>query len=413
MTGRRRPVRRAVAALCLAGALVVNALANTLPLGGRTTGELSALYPNLIVPAGGTFSIWGIIYLLAAGWAGAQFLGRWAEAGRALAPAFALSSVLNAGWLLAWHHELVTLSVVVMAALLGVLLHLNRTMAGGRFSAPLLARAAFGVYLGWIIVATVVNVTAWLVAAGWGGAGIPRAVWATLLVVVGAAIGTFALLRLRNPFIGAAVAWALVGIAVNRWSDHPMIAWTAVAMAAVVAGAALARMARPPGARGAPVTALLAAILVPGAGGITASCAPPEPEPAPAEVHEIEPEPGTRALPLEAPVAVHLVAYPETISAERARAEEAGTLDDFFVAADDHNWYRAEALEFLDAQGIPVHARPRNAELWFLVEGEPRRFRWEGIHPWDLFVVLLPGSEPEALAPVEVGLHLDPQKLQR
>jgi hypothetical protein len=44
--------------------VVVNALATTIPLGGMTTGQLSDLYPNLFVPAGLTFSIWGLIYLL-------------------------------------------------------------------------------------------------------------------------------------------------------------------------------------------------------------------------------------------------------------------------------------------------------------------------------------------------------------
>jgi translocator protein len=237
--------RRPLAAACFAGTLVVNGLANSLPLGGRTTGELSALYPNLIVPAGGTFSIWGIIYLLLAGWAVAQFLADSAEAGRDLAPAFALSSVLNAGWLLAWHHGLVTLSVVIMVALLGILLHLNHTLAAGRLAAPHLARAAFGVYLGWIIVATVVNVTAWLVALGWGGAGVAAATWATVLVLVGAGIGLYALARLRNPYIGGAVAWALTGIAVNRWEDHPGIAWTAAAMALVVGVATVVRAVDP------------------------------------------------------------------------------------------------------------------------------------------------------------------------
>ncbi|HPF93546.1 MAG TPA: hypothetical protein PLV65_06405, partial [Tenuifilaceae bacterium] len=44
--------------------IVLNYLANALPLNGKTTGELSAEYPNLFVPAGLTFSIWGIIYLM-------------------------------------------------------------------------------------------------------------------------------------------------------------------------------------------------------------------------------------------------------------------------------------------------------------------------------------------------------------
>jgi hypothetical protein len=46
------------------GALVVNALANILPINGKNTGQLSDQYPNLFVPAGITFAIWGVIYIL-------------------------------------------------------------------------------------------------------------------------------------------------------------------------------------------------------------------------------------------------------------------------------------------------------------------------------------------------------------
>jgi translocator protein len=218
----------------------VNALANRLPLGGYTTGELSALYPNLIVPAGFTFSIWGVIYLLLIGWSVGQFTKGGSDAGRAIARWFALSSVLNAAWLLAWHYRYPGLSVLVMLGLLGVLLRLNHELAKRPAGVPWLARAAFGVYLGWVIVATVVNVTAWFVSLGWSGDPVPATAWALALLPLGAALALLSRFGLRNPFVGLAVAWAFGGIAANRWYDVPIIAWTAVAMAVVVAGATLA-----------------------------------------------------------------------------------------------------------------------------------------------------------------------------
>lgn len=241
------PAGRIVATLFLAGALLVNALANRLPLGGYTTGELSALYPNLVVPVGFTFSIWGIIYLLLVGWCVAQFLDHASATGRQVAPLFALSSILNAGWLFAWHYRMPGLSVLVMLALLVVLLRINLQLARSPMRVPGLARSAFGVYLGWIIVATVVNVTAWLVSVGWSGGPIPAGAWAVILLLVGAGLAVFGLVRLRNPFVGAAVVWAFAGIAVNRWDDVPAIAWTAVAMAALVGAAALLPSVRGPG----------------------------------------------------------------------------------------------------------------------------------------------------------------------
>ena len=213
---------------------MVNALANSLPLGGRTTGELSALYPNLFVPAGFTFSIWGVIYLLLVAWAATQFIpGRRALALR-IAPAFVTTSLLNATWLFAWHFRQVGLSVVVMGALLLVLLRIHHVLAESDGTPSVdpgtLPRAAFGVYLGWISVATIANVTALLVALKWSGAGVPDAVWAGVLVVVGAVVGAFTLVRLRNPWVGWAVAWALLGIALNRWDDQSALAAIALVM---------------------------------------------------------------------------------------------------------------------------------------------------------------------------------------
>ncbi len=235
---------RIAAALAFGGALLVNGLANRLPLGGRTTGELSALYPNLFVPAGVTFAIWGVIYLLVGAWCIVQFLPSGAPLGRRLAPAFATSSVLNAGWLFAWHHQLVTLSLVVMAALLVSLLVLNhkllRPIPDPTHTAALhLARATFGIYLGWVLVATLVNATVFGVHIGWGGAPLTPALWAALLTMVGAGVAIFTFRSLANPWVAASVVWAFAGIALARRDEAPLVAWTAVGMLVLVAALAL------------------------------------------------------------------------------------------------------------------------------------------------------------------------------
>lgn len=222
---------RAVATCLLLAGLVVNGLANRLPLNGRTTGELSAQYPNLFVPAGVTFSIWGIIYLALLVWAGTQFLPRFREMGRRVAPAFGLACLLNAGWLFAWHYEQLHLSVAIMVALLATLVHLNRSFIEG---GPLPARIAFGVYLGWICVATIANVTALLVGMGWDGAGLSDALWAGIMVGVGGGVGAATTHRLRNPYVGWAVVWALAGIVLNRWDDVAGIAAVAGGMMLMV-----------------------------------------------------------------------------------------------------------------------------------------------------------------------------------
>ena len=46
------------------GTLILNYLSNALPINGKTAGQLSDEIPNLFVPAGLTFAIWGVIYIL-------------------------------------------------------------------------------------------------------------------------------------------------------------------------------------------------------------------------------------------------------------------------------------------------------------------------------------------------------------
>ena len=116
---------RALAILNLTGFILVilmNGLANGLPINGKTTGELSAQYPNLFVPAGFTFSIWGLIYLLLLLFVIRQIreaYGRPEQENvvQKIGVWFFISCLANAGWILAWHHELVFLSVPIMTVL--------------------------------------------------------------------------------------------------------------------------------------------------------------------------------------------------------------------------------------------------------------------------------------------------------
>ncbi len=207
-----------------AGMIVMNYLANALPLGGKTTGELSDAYPNLFVPAGVTFSIWGVIYLLLAGFCVAQFSLKGAPIAASLGWLFAVSCLLNGLWIVAWHYERVPLSLLVMVGLLVTLLLINLKLK----DQPLgLAKAAFGIYLGWISIATIANVTALLVRLKWGGFGIPQEAWAVIMIAVGAAIVAAAIVKLANPFLGLAVVWAFTGIILKRSQDHLSIVFAA------------------------------------------------------------------------------------------------------------------------------------------------------------------------------------------
>lgn len=204
--------------------VVVNYLANALPLNDKTTGQLSEQYSNLFVPAGITFSIWGIIYLMLLAFCIIQFFNHNKIAIESIGWAFAISCVLNAAWIFAWHYEKLSLSLLIMLGLLATLVYINLQLKGG---SPVFIKAAFGIYLGWICIATIANVTTLLVAHNWGGWGISEANWAIIMILAGFIITALTIYRANNPFIGLAVIWAFIGIILKRHGDYPAIAITA------------------------------------------------------------------------------------------------------------------------------------------------------------------------------------------
>ena len=210
----------------------MNYLANTMPLGGKTTGELSAQYPNLFVPAGITFSIWGIIYLLLLVFCVIQFMAHNRAMVNALGWLFAISCILNALWIVAWHHEKLYISVILMLLLLATLIIINYRLV--TFSESI-SKAAFGVYLGWICIATIANITALLVAINWQGWGISDEAWAVIMVLTGTFITLLVLSNYRNPFTGIAVIWALTGIMIARWPGNQPILIAAAASILTIA----------------------------------------------------------------------------------------------------------------------------------------------------------------------------------
>ena len=222
-------------------ALGVNILAATLPLNGQNTGEISDRFQVYFVPAGYVFSIWGIIYM---GWTALtvfQFQPSQKESPRLrrLGYLFAVSNIANAAWLFCWHYNLFGLSVLVMLVLLELLiasylrLNVNRSPV-----TPLeywSVDVLFSVYLGWITVATVANITAWLYFVGWDGFGISAQVWAVIMLAVASLLGLAMAITRRDVGYLAVLLWAFVGIAVKQ-SSAPMVVLGAWTMAACMLG---------------------------------------------------------------------------------------------------------------------------------------------------------------------------------
>jgi hypothetical protein len=217
--------------ILFAGMVLMNYLANALPLNNKTTGELSDSFPNLFVPAGITFSIWGVIYLLLIIYCVVQFTGSNQVVIANIGLFFGISCVLNALWILFWHYGKLPASLIVMVGLLITLIYINLYIKELPFG---LIKAAFGIYLGWICIATIANVTALLVNAGWNGFGISQEVWTIVMVSVGTLLAALTLYRLGNPFLGLSVIWAFTGIIIKRQGDFRSIVITASAGIAIV-----------------------------------------------------------------------------------------------------------------------------------------------------------------------------------
>ena len=209
----------------------MNTLAVILPLNGKSTGELSNNYPNLFVPAGITFSIWSIIYLALLIFCIYQIRSLFSKKPEphlamildAIGYLFVLNAIFNALWIVAWHYEILPLSIVMMIGILGTLVQINKNLrpvqpyiSGGL---KVIVKASFGLYFGWICIATIANVTAVLVAYGIMPTGLSGQSWTCIMVLVGSAIGFIATINVRNGFVGLAIIWALIGIIIARNND--------------------------------------------------------------------------------------------------------------------------------------------------------------------------------------------------
>lgn len=211
--------------------IVMNYLANALPLNNKSTGELSDSFPNLFVPAGITFSIWGIIYLLLLIYTIIQFTSADKQTIESISWLFAISCLFNALWIIAWHYGKLPMSLIIMSGLLISLIYINMSISHLPTG---IIKAAFGVYLGWICIATIANVTALLVSYRWKGFGLSQEAWTIIMISAGAIIASLALYRLNNPFIGLVVIWAFAGIIIKRSDDFRSIVITAAAGILVV-----------------------------------------------------------------------------------------------------------------------------------------------------------------------------------
>ncbi len=199
--------------------ILANWLAVWLPINGMDTGAVSDAYPNLFAPAGTTFAIWGLIYLLLAGSVLYQTVLNKNQADSELSykmigTLFFISSLANAAWIFAWHYLQIPLTILLMLVILICLILINRQTSKAALSKKeiLFMQIPFSIYFGWITVATIANVTVLLVSLGWKGAGFSETVWTIVALGAGLVIGIAVMLTNRDAAYGLVLIWAYSGI---------------------------------------------------------------------------------------------------------------------------------------------------------------------------------------------------------
>lgn len=227
--------------------VVVNALANILPLNGKTTAEISDLYPTLFAPAGYVFSIWSVIYILLLIFVVFQALPGQREKPflRKISYLFVLSSIENILWLFLWHYEQIILSLVPMFALLGTLIAIYLRLQIGQsdvsLKEKLYVHLPFSVYLGWITVAPIANVASALTAINWDGWGLSDVTWTILVIIVAMIVTLAVIITRRDVAFSLVILWALIGIIVKQ-IENQSIAITAGISAIMIAVTLIAKI---------------------------------------------------------------------------------------------------------------------------------------------------------------------------
>jgi len=221
--------------------VLINGLAgSTTILGGKLTAEISDANPSFITPAGYVFSIWGVIYILLGTFVVFQALPSQKEKNyhERIGWLFVFSSLLNIAWLFLWQFEYLGLSVILMFLLLAALIAIYLRLNIGQSPVPLRERLAvhvpFSVYLGWITIASIANVTVTLVSVEWDGFGISQETWAFLVVIIALLITLLVVATRKDLAYGLVVVWALLGIAVKQSGNQNIVTTTEIGAVVIV-----------------------------------------------------------------------------------------------------------------------------------------------------------------------------------
>ncbi|RPD42970.1 tryptophan-rich sensory protein [Chitinophaga barathri] len=223
--------------------IVMNYVSNTGVFNGNTMASVSAEYQNLFTPAGYAFSIWGLIYLGMLGFVfyyGPLFkqteekehtimkIGWW----------FVVSCVANSLWVIAWLYHNILLSVgliiVLLISLLKVVVNTNMELHNAPLKKFVFQWWPFCIYSGWVSVALIANIAAYLTKIRWDGFGISETTWTIIMLIIAALINIFIIWNRNMREFALVCVWALIAISVANKNGNELIFWVAIVATIVV-----------------------------------------------------------------------------------------------------------------------------------------------------------------------------------
>ena len=229
--------------IALVSTVFINYLSNTGKMNGTTIGERSDGINSLFTPAGYAFSIWGLIYLMLFAFAIFQgrslfSKGKQDDFVEKVGIWFIVSCVANSAWVMLWIYGYTGLSCIAMFVILFSLIQIILRNKMEIWDAPAKIIAflwwPFVIYLGWISVASIANVSTYLLEINWDGFGISPQNWTIIMILVAAFLNAFVIFKRSMREFALVGVWALIAITVKNWQVETAIANTALISAAVL-----------------------------------------------------------------------------------------------------------------------------------------------------------------------------------
>jgi len=202
--------------ILLAITLIINAMGASGLINNLSQKEVSDMYQTLITPAPFTFSIWSLIYSLLIVSIVVMIVKKndnyYKDAVDKISFLFWLSCALNIIWIISFSYNLIGLSTIFILAFLIVMIMIIKQIAKIQKGKRWLLASTFGLYSGWLFIATVVNIAALLVKVGWGGFGIAKETWGSIILLISIGLILMVLINIKNAIFPIPIAWAYFGI---------------------------------------------------------------------------------------------------------------------------------------------------------------------------------------------------------